>query len=307
MPQNTPLAIVLVVIGSFCFALAAHVQHHAVGHHVDDRAEREPMSMRKLGSLLRMPRWWAGLGLLGASAALQVMALMMAPVSVVQPVGLLAFPWSVLLSAQAHHSPVPKPMRTSLVVTIAATLAFTALTGLYAQSGSGLQAHEIVIGALVVYAFALAFSLLGNKGPKPWRCLFWASAGALFYGLEAALVKALIEYAQEHDWLRDPLIWAIVLALLVGSLAAGALIQQGYATGPAEVVVGSMTVTSPVVAVLYGFLVLGEAKHMGIVPILGMLALGLVAVGGVVALTRVHPEWEITPLGEGPTAVVEPD
>ena len=35
-----------------------------------------------------------------------------------------------------------------------------------------------------------------------------------------------------------------------------------------------MTVTSPVVAVLYGFLVLGEAKHMGLVPILGMLALG---------------------------------
>ena len=68
MQQNIPLAIGLVVIGSFCFASSAAVQHHAVGDHVDDRAARQSMTLRGLGSLLRHPRWWAGLGLLGAVA-----------------------------------------------------------------------------------------------------------------------------------------------------------------------------------------------------------------------------------------------
>ncbi|WP_072042020.1 DMT family protein [Nigerium massiliense] len=292
MPQNTPLAIALVVIGSFCFAMSAHVQHGAVGGHLEDPSQRQAMNLRSLARLLSVPRWWAGLAFMGASFLLQVAALTMAPVSVVQPVGLLAFPWSVLLAARASKTPVRGKIKVALAVTIVATLAFTVLTGVYAQSGRGLKARDIVIGALVVYVFAIAFAVMGTRGPKPWRCLFFASGGALFYGLEAALVKALIEYAQEHDWLHDPLIWGIVIALIIGSIAAGAFVQQGYATGPAEVVVGSMTVTSPVVAVLYGFLVLGEARHMGVLPIIGMIALGLCAIGGVVTLTRVHPDWQ---------------
>lgn len=293
MPQNLPLAIALVVVGSFCFAASASVQHNAVGRQVEDASERKSMSVRRLLHLLRSRRWWAGLALLGASAALQVTALLMAPVSVVQPVGLLAFPWSVILAARIHRTRVPGRMRLSLVVTVAATLGFTVLTGVHATTGKGLQAYQIVIGALVVYAFAIAFSFMGRGGPKDLRCLFWASAGALFYGLEAALVKAMIEYAQEQQsWLTDPLIWGIVGALILGSVMAGALIQQGYATGPAEIVVGSMTVTSPVVAVLYGFLVLGEGKHLTLPVVAGMLALGLVAIGGVASLTRYHPSYE---------------
>ena len=40
------------------------------------------------------------------------------------------------------------------------------------------------------------------------------------------------------------------------------MIQQGYATGPAEIVVGSMTVTSPVVAVVYGFVNVGTIRGL---------------------------------------------
>ena len=62
-----------------------------------------------------------------------------------------------------------------------------------------------------------------------------------------------------------------------------------------------MTVTSPVVAVAFGILVLGEGARITPAGALVMAGLGLVAIAGVVALTRFHPKYE----GAAPTAPVE--
>lgn len=292
MTQNIPLAVGLVLISSFCFALSAHLQHRAVDTHLGGNAHKESMSFRSFLVAVRNPRWLAGLALLGVSAVLQVLALTMAPVSVVQPMGLLAFPWSVLLAARATRTWVPPRTQLAVVVTVVATLAFTIVTGVHATAESDLVIRRVIIGALLVYAVVAVFSILGARGPYAWRCLFWSSGGALFYGLEASLVKSIIEYVRTHQWPYSGAIYGIVVALIVGAVAAGWLIQQGYATGPAEIVVGSMTVTSPVVAVAFGILVLGEG--VGITPSAAalMVGLGIVAIAGVIALTRFHPGYE---------------
>ncbi len=106
--------------------------------------------------------------------------------SVVQPVGLLAFPWSVLLAARATRTWVPPRIQLAVAVTVAATLAFTIVTSIHASAGSDLVIRRVVIGALVVYAVVGLFSTLGGRGPYKWRSLFWSSGGALFYGLEAS-------------------------------------------------------------------------------------------------------------------------
>ncbi len=291
MQQNIPLAITLVVVGSFCFALSAHFQHSAVGSGVDDKSQKKRMDLRGLAALLTNRRWLLGLALLGASAVLQVLGLVLAPVSVVQPVGLLAFPWSVLLSARAHGHRIPGGMKLAVFVTVAATLAFTIVTAIYSSASTELKVRDVIVASALVYLLAGVMVAFGSSGPKAWRCLFWASGGALFYGLEAALVKAITEYAKHHgSWLTSPVIWGIAAALVVGSVLAGALIQQGYATGPAEVVVGSMTVTSPVVAVLFGVAVLGEGRFLTLNVAFVMFTLGMIAIAGVVALTYAHPE-----------------
>lgn len=296
--QNIPLAVGLVIIGSFCFALSAHFQHHAVDSHLSGNAHKQRMRFKAFLLAVRNPRWVIGLALLGASALLQIIALTMAPVSVVQPVGLLAFPWAVLLAARATRTWVPPRIQAAVVVTVIATLAFTVVTGAQATEESTLDMRVVVVGALIVYAVAAVFSMLGASGPFGWRCLFWSSGGALFYGLEASLVKSLIEYVKAHTWPYEGFFWAIVLALILGALAAGWLIQQGYATGPAEIVVGSMTVTSPVVAVAFGILVLGEGARITTGGALLMAGLGVTAIAGVVALTRFHPKYE----GSAPAA-----
>lgn len=290
--QNIPLAVGLVLIGSFCFALSAHLQHGAVDSHLGGNAHKEQMSFSSFLMAVRNPRWMLGLAVLGVSAVFQILALSMAPLSVVQPLGLLAFPWSVLLAARATKTWVPPRIQLAVAVTVAATLAFTVVTSLHASASSDLVIRRVIIGALVVYAVVAVFAVLGAKGPQAWRSLFWSSGGALFYGLEASLVKSIIEYVRTHTWPYSAAIYGIVVALVVGAVAAGWLIQQGYATGPAELVVGSMTVTSPVVAVAFGIVVLGEGATITRGAAALMIVLGAIAVAGVIALARFHPTYE---------------
>ena len=292
MTQNIPLAVGLVLISSFCFALSAHLQHHAVDTQLSGNAQKQQMSFRTFLTAVRKPRWLLGLVLLGVSAVLQVTALFFGPLSVVQPLGLLAFPWSVLLAARATRTWVPPRTQLAVVVTVASTLAFTLVTGIHAAAESDLVMRKVIIGALIVYAVAALFATLGAKGPFAWRCLFWSSGGALFYGLEASMVKSIWEYVKTHSWPYSAAIFGILVALVVGAIAAGWYMQQGYATGPSEIVVGSMTVTSPVVAVAFGILVLGEG--VGITPAAAalMILLGATAIAGVIGLTRFHPTYE---------------
>ena len=303
MTQNIPLAVGLVLISSFCFALSAHLQHHAVDSQLGGNAHREQMSFRSFLVAIRKPRWLVGLLLLGVSAVLQVTALFFGPLSVVQPLGLLAFPWSVLLAARATRTWVPPRTQLAVVVTVAATLAFTIVTGVHAAAESDLVMRKVIIGALIVYAVAALFAVLGARGPFAWRCLFWSSGGALFYGLEASMVKSIWEYVKTHSWPYSAAIFGILVALIVGAIAAGWFMQQGYATGPSEIVVGSMTVTSPVVAVAFGILVLGEGVGITSGAAALMVVLGAIAIAGVVALTRFHPKYEHSAPGQaGSTA-----
>nr|NLI51171.1 EamA/RhaT family transporter [Propionibacterium sp.] len=291
--QIIPLAIVLQAIGSFCFAMSAYLQHHAVGQETDGNATRKHLDFSTLYYTVKRPRWLLGLLLMGFSLALQVLALTMAPVSVVQPMGILAFPWSIMIAAWAHKKRPSNPILTAVGVTVGATVAFVVISSVFAAPESDLSQTRVFLGALVIYLCAIGLGLAGAKGPFRWRCLFWASGGAFFYGLEAALAKSLIEFARTHaGWASDPAFWSIMVALLLGSATAGWMVQQGYATGPAEIVVASMTITSPVVAFLFGIAVLGEGVNMNAVSGTMMFILGCVAVGGVIRLTQLHPSFE---------------
>ncbi len=291
--QIIPLAIVLQAIGSFCFALSAYLQHHAVGQETAGNASRQRLGFGILIETFKRPRWLLGLLLMGVSLGLQVLALTMAPVSVVQPVGILAFPWSIMIAAYAHKKRPSNAVLTAVGFTVGATLGFVLISSVFAAPESDLDQTRVFLGALVIYLCAIGLGLLGAKGPFKWRCLFWASGGAFFYGLEAALAKSLIEFARAHaGWASDPAFWSILLALLLGSATAGWMVQQGYGSGPAEIVVASMTITSPVVAVLFGIAVLGEGANMNGGSTIMMAVLGCVAVAGVIKLTQLHPSFE---------------
>jgi hypothetical protein len=70
---------------------------------------------------------------------------------------------------------------------------------------------------------------------------------------------------------------------------AGIWIQQGYASGAAEIVVGTLNAAGPVAGVAYGIAVLGEGMNLTGGSALLMLLFAAVAISGVVLLSRIHP------------------
>ena len=96
-------AIVLAMLGAVCFAGAAVLQHRAVTAATPAPAghRRPPAAVDCPGLLAatRRPGWLLGLALAGGGTVLHAVALVLAPLSVVQPVGVLAVPTAVVLSA----------------------------------------------------------------------------------------------------------------------------------------------------------------------------------------------------------------
>ncbi len=74
-------------------------------------------------------------------------------------------------------------------------------------------------------------------------------------------------------------------------MAVGAyFVQTAYSVGPPDLVIAGLTVVDPMVAVLIGLLVLGEASTAPWWALVGFGVAGAIAVWGVVQLARHHPE-----------------
>ncbi len=289
MSQNIPLAVLLTVVASVVLAVAATVQHYAVGERTDARAPGAALKGAELWSVVRSPRWLGGLVLTGVGAVLQMAALLLAPVTVVQPIGVLAVPWTILLATRIHKHPITQPMWLATALTVAGTAWFAVVAINHAAPFPVLNDGLLVMGTLTGFGVAGAFALLGARGPLAWRCFFWSSAGAVIYGAESGVVKAMGHYATSREWLTSSTFWFLGLSIVAGAVLAGIWIQQGYASGPAEIVVGSLNATGPVAGVAYGIAVLGEGVNISPSAAVMMLAAAGIAIYGVVLLSRFHP------------------
>ncbi len=67
--------------------------------------------------------------------------------------------------------------------------------------------------------------------------------------------------------------------------------QSAYATGPPDLVIAGLTVIDPIVGIAVGITILGELKpEVPTVTAIGMAGAALIAIVGVVALSRHHPD-----------------
>lgn len=291
--MNIPLAIILQVLGSFLFASGATLQHLGVKSTFDPDGRQSSNRLTFMGMLrlFLIPKWLLGLVFVFAGAAFHLIALTMAPVAVVQPVGILAVPWSVLLAARIHGHHVTRRIWAAVGVTIVGVVGFTVFSSLYATGRSVFDFRGITISFIVVCLLCAALSFAAMRAVAWAKAMLWSSVGAIFYGLASGLMKGAMNLIQEHD--RSLLDWEVlvVAGYMIACYGLGVwMIQQGYASGPAEITVGTMTTVDPFVAVLFGLIVLGEGTGMGFGPAAGMAISGAVAVWGVVMLSRDHPD-----------------
>jgi hypothetical protein len=93
----TRLAIALAAVGALRFAVASWLQQAAVRTAADGGGLRLSGWLR----MVRAPRWLSGFGLTGLGAGLHACALGLAPLTVVQPVGVAAIALTTVLAVRS--------------------------------------------------------------------------------------------------------------------------------------------------------------------------------------------------------------
>lgn len=276
-------------MASVAFAYAATMQHAAVDQSVNDGRRGRLLGPRRILAVVRTRQWQLGIGLGGVGSALHVAGLALAPIIIVQPVGVLAVPIAVLISAR-HRGRRPSAAVVSAVsLTIAAIAVFVVVATLGQNSAEDIDLVHIGWTGVVTVVVLLLLVAASSRAHGWVTCLACAMAGASLYGFAAALVRTMMVLIG-HGRGFDPPLYAVVAGALVCFGLGGWLVQQALASGPPEVVLGCLTVLDPIVAAVFGLVFLGEGDRTGPIAATTMVVAGLVAALGVVLLARHHPE-----------------
>jgi drug/metabolite transporter (DMT)-like permease len=295
--QSLP-SIALAVIAAFGFAGAAVLQHRAVSERASGPSRSSaaaesgagPLSLRGLREITRRPGWLLGLLLAAGGSFLHAIALILAPLSVVQPVGVLAVPIAVVLTAARTHRRPTTGMLVGVVVCVTAVVTFVG-TAAGSAASTPAPGRATLLAGVVVGLVVLVLAGIGLARTGWARCVACAMAGAAAFGLVSALVRAVSQaVASGEIGILDPAVVTTVAGVATAILTGGWLIQQAFAAGPPEVVVACLTVVDPIVAVLFGVLLLGEGNATSPGHWAVLITAALAATAGVGTLARHHPE-----------------
>lgn len=283
------IGIPLALLGAVFMSFGAQYQHRGV-----QKVERltktyggAGLTGGQLVNLLRRPSWVAGTLMLGLAIVCQLAALSYAPLILVQPVGAISLVITTLLNARiSGHRPTRRSI-TAIGLCVGGIFVFVTIAALYATenpvSDQQLITILIILAAVVIVLAGLWVWLRARMG-----ALFYIVAAGIVYGFVATLAKVVISRIQTGDF--EWLTVVCVVALLAGTGVGAYFVQTAYASGPPDLVIAGLTVIDPMVAIVIGLAVLGEAAGAPLGAYLGFAVAGAAAMVGVFQLARHHPE-----------------
>jgi drug/metabolite transporter (DMT)-like permease len=256
----------------------------------------ENMSLRQIWTLLHQPVWFGGILAITAGFLLQASALGTGDLSVVEPVLVLELPFTLLLASWMFKQRLggrewlPAAAMTAGLAGLLYSLAPSA--------GAAPQVHWYgwlagVGGNLLLVAFLVLLARRGSfrnargqgSGQRggSFRAAMLAVAAGSTFGLTAALMKAMTRTFAEglgHLFTDWP-IYAMVAAGVLGMFLTQAALNAGQLIAAQP----GLTLSDPLISVLWGVLAFHEQVRQGWF-ILGEVLCAGVIVAGVVMLAR---------------------
>ncbi|GAB3347852.1 glycosyltransferase [Amycolatopsis echigonensis] len=265
------LAVALAVAAACLFAAAVRLQHGSVRSAPDGERGLTVAVVRSRG-------WLLGSGLAAAGSALHLTALSLAPVAIVQPIGVL----SLVLTVLVRNPGVTRRAVVAMLLVCCGVGGFVLLSAAVPAASAlpgfaSAQPPVAVAGLLAVAACAV-------RGRS--RCLAQATATAVLFGLGSATMRAGILHLVTGSAGSG-----LGLAAEAGTLllAGGFLLHRAYASGSAATVVAVTTLLDPVTAVLTSAAFFGERPALSPAAAIAQAGLALAAVAGVLVLASEKP------------------
>lgn len=283
------IGIPLALVGAVFMSFGAQYQHRGVTkvERISGGAAQGGLTMAQLGRLLTRPSWVIGTVMLGLAIVCQLAALSFAPLIVVQPLGAIALVITTLLNARiSGHRPTTRSIR-AIVECVGGIFIFVTIAALVATD-EPVSNRQLITILVILLAVMIAFGGLWMWLRTRMKALFYILGAGIMYGFVATLAKVVISRIQSGDFE-----WLTVLCLVSLIVAAGVgayFVQTAYSSGPPDLVIAGLTVIDPIVAIVIGLTVLGEAANAPLWAYIGFGIAGIIAVLGVYDLARNHPQ-----------------
>ncbi|BDZ46751.1 multidrug DMT transporter permease [Naasia aerilata] len=291
---TSALGVGTALVGVVLLALGAQLQSRGLaGVRAEDAgARRGALKLRHLARLPRSGRWVGGVLLTGAAMILNLLSLRLAPLIVVQPLGVVALITTALLNAATNAYRLTWASIGAMAVCVVGIGTFVTVGALTARNAVVSDADlGQILAALAVAALVLATGLatLRRRFPATLNVL----AAGVLSGFVVTLAKTVVTRVSVGNlgWLT-----LVGLIALVGvAVTSTYFVQSAYTSGPVDLIVAGLTIIDPLVAVSLGVLVLGEASRTPGWAIAAQSVSGVVAIAGVFLLARSHPQAIRTP------------
>lgn len=273
----------LVVLFALCAAVCA-----AVGIVVRQRATIDVpaeygVSTVMLRTLLRRRLWWVGTSAAVAGYVFQALALQHGSLLVVQPLLVSALLFALPLSAQQANRRVTRGewLWAGLLTIGLGMFVLLARPGRQEEPASVPVAAAVAVAAAVLIGGCVVLAIRLNG----WRraVLLAVGVGVLF-GVVAVVTKIFMHVVEERGLIGSLLTPAPYVLIVLG-IVATLLQQSAFHAGALQTSVPTMLVIEPVVAVLIGAMILGEAldttgsEAAALVVAIGAMAAATIALG----------------------------
>jgi len=283
------IGIPLALLGAVFMSFGAQYQHRGV-QKVEALTRIDGGSGLTGGQLLRLlrrPSWVLGTAMLGLAIVCQLAAPSFAPLNLVQPLGAISLVITTLLNARiSGHRPTRQSI-TAIVLCVGGVLVFVTIAALYATE-TPVTDQQLITVLAILAGVVVILTVLWLWLRRRMRALFYIVAAGIVYGFVATLAKVVISRIQTGDF--EWLTVLCIVALLAGTGVGAYFVQTAYSSGPPDLVIAGLTVVDPIVAIVIGLAVLGEAQNAPFGAYVGFAIAGALAVTGVFLLARHHPQ-----------------
>jgi len=287
--QNDPAIYVpLTLLAALGFAAAAVLQQA-------EAARQDPGSAGKgffLLQLLRRPLWLLGLFTYVVAYGLQVWAVSLGPVVVIQPLIAAQLVFALVLGSFFMGRKAGASEWLGAVAVTIGLAGFIVGTDPSLGNPDATATGWLVASGATLFAVVLALAA-GSRAHRAARSALYGTAAGLCWGFMILLVKVVTHRLGEFEsWnaiaamLSEPFVYGL-LGTAIGGFV---LLQKAFQAGSLTHALVSYTLVEIVLAVLLGIVLFGEKPHSNLLSLVMTVASSVLMAAGIVALARVRVE-----------------
>jgi drug/metabolite transporter (DMT)-like permease len=272
------IAVTCALAAACCFAFGSLLQQGAAR-----KSAVGVLQVRGLLTLLRQPRWLAGMGVTTFSFAIQGLALAFGPLALVQPLAATDVLFALPMIARRYRRRLTARDLAGAVMVTAGVCVFLVVS----PPTSGASAPELaawlpVLAAVAALAAGAGMAAVRVRGRPRVICL--AAAAGIIYGLLDALTKSSVDLLAARG--AGVLLSWEPYAMLGAGVVGAAFGQSAFGAGALALSLPVIDTLEPVTAVIIAATVFDERLASSPALLGVQLAGGVLAAGGIALLSR---------------------